>query len=476
MKATPTAIPDVLVIEPDVFGDERGFFLESYNKRTFKELTGTDPDFVQDNHSRSARNVLRGLHYQIRQPQGKLVRVTYGEVFDVAVDLRKKSPMFGQWVGKRLSAQNKKQLWIPAGFAHGFVVLSDTAEFLYKTTDYYAPEHERCIRWDDPELAIRWPDGIEPILFRQGCARLIFLGSGSIFMRLLVTGCNGQMGWELMRCLQPLGEVVTADRRQMDLTNLDGIRTTLRDISPDVIVNAAAYTAVDKAEENETVAMLVNGQAPEVLAEEARKTGALLIHYSTDYVFDGKKTGPYTEDDTLDPINTYGRSKLMGEEAIQAVDVDHVILRTSWVYAARGANFLRTIIRLAQEREVLNIVADQTGSPTWARLIAESTAHIIRQSQNDRANTFFQSDLYHLTAAGECSWFNFAQAIVEQARKLPGLSLTLTELSPISTQGYPTPAQRPMNSRLATAKLEKQFGLQMPYWGTALELCMSEYG
>lgn len=295
-------------------------------------------------------------------------------------------------------------------------------------------------------------------------------------MRLLVTGCNGQVGWELVRCLQPLGEVVTADHRQMDLTNLDGIRTTLRDISPDVIVNAAAYTAVDKAEENETVAMLVNGQAPGVLAEEARKTGALLIHYSTDYVFDGKKTGPYTEDDTLDPINTYGRSKLMGEEAIQAVDVDHVILRTSWVYATRGANFLRTIIRLAQEREVLNIVADQTGSPTWARLIAESTAHIIRQSQNDRANTSFQSDLYHLTAAGECSWFNFAQAIVGQARKLPGLSLTLTELSPISTQAYPTPAQRPMNSRLATAKLEKQFGLQMPYWGTALELCMSEYG
>ena len=174
MKATLTAIPDVIVIEPDVFGDERGFFLESYNKRTFKELTGTDPDFVQDNHSRSARNVLRGLHYQIRQPQGKLVRVTHGEVFDVAVDLRKKSPMFGQWVGKRLSAQNKKQLWIPAGFAHGFVVLSDTAEFLYKTTDYYAPEHERYIRWDDPELAIQWPDGIEPILSGKDAQGLSF--------------------------------------------------------------------------------------------------------------------------------------------------------------------------------------------------------------------------------------------------------------------------------------------------------------
>ena len=164
MKATPTAIPEVIVIEPEVFGDERGFFLESYNKRTFKELTGTDPDFVQDNHSRSARNVLRGLHYQIKHPQGKLVRVIQGEVFDVAVDLRKNSPTFGHWVGEHLSAENKRQLWIPEGFAHGFVVLSEAAEFLYKTTDYYAPQHERCIRWDDPELSIRWPDGIEPML------------------------------------------------------------------------------------------------------------------------------------------------------------------------------------------------------------------------------------------------------------------------------------------------------------------------
>jgi len=164
MKATPTAIPNVLVIEPTVFGDERGFFFESYNAKVFAELTGVKADFVQDNHSRSARNVLRGLHYQIKQPQGKLVRVTAGEVFDVAVDLRKDSPTFGQWVGEYLSADNKKQLWIPEGFAHGFLVLSDYAEFLYKTTDYYAPEHERCIRWNDPDIAIQWPEGVEPIL------------------------------------------------------------------------------------------------------------------------------------------------------------------------------------------------------------------------------------------------------------------------------------------------------------------------
>jgi len=174
MKATPTRIPDVLLIEPKVFGDERGFFFESFNRRAFHEATGLDVDFVQDNHSKSARNVLRGLHYQLAQPQGKLVRVTQGEVFDVAVDIRKGSPTYGQWVGEILSAENKKQLWIPAGLAHGFVVLSETAEFLYKTTDYYAPQHERCIAWNDPDLAIAWPIEGQPLLSAKDAAGIAF--------------------------------------------------------------------------------------------------------------------------------------------------------------------------------------------------------------------------------------------------------------------------------------------------------------
>lgn len=160
-------IPDVILLEPNVFGDDRGFFFESYNEKLFSELTGVKPDFVQDNHSRSARNVLRGLHYQIKQPQGKLVRVTEGKVFDVVVDLRKNSVTFGQWVGEYLSAKNKKQLWVPEGFAHGFVVLSEHADFLYKTTDYYAPDYERCINWDDADIGIKWPEGIVPILSRK---------------------------------------------------------------------------------------------------------------------------------------------------------------------------------------------------------------------------------------------------------------------------------------------------------------------
>ena len=174
MKATPTRIPDVLLIEPKIFGDDRGFFFESFNRRAFHEATGLDVDFVQDNHSKSARNVLRGLHYQLAQSQGKLVRVTQGEVFDVAVDIRHGSPTYGQWVGEILSAENKKQLWIPAGLAHGFVVLSETAEFLYKTTDYYAPQHERCIAWNDPDLAIAWPIEGQPLLSAKDAAGIAF--------------------------------------------------------------------------------------------------------------------------------------------------------------------------------------------------------------------------------------------------------------------------------------------------------------
>lgn len=180
MKVISTPIPDVLVLEPKVFGDARGFFFESYNRRAFSEATGLDPDFVQDNHSRSARGVLRGLHYQVRQPQGKLVRVVAGEVFDVAVDLRKNSPTFGRWVGECLSAENKRMMWVPAGFAHGFVVTSDYAEFLYKTTDYYAPEHERCIRWDDPTLAIEWPPAGSPQLSAKDMQGTAF-GDAEVF-------------------------------------------------------------------------------------------------------------------------------------------------------------------------------------------------------------------------------------------------------------------------------------------------------
>lgn len=293
-------------------------------------------------------------------------------------------------------------------------------------------------------------------------------------MRILLTGCNGQVGWELNRTLSPLGEILPLNRLQLDLADLSGLRQTVQKYSPDVIVNAAAYTAVDKAETEQALAFRINAEAPGVLAEEANKSGALLIHYSTDYVFDGGKSSAYMEEDTPHPINAYGHSKLAGEKAIQAIGGDHLILRTSWVYAARGNNFLKTILRLAAEREVLNIVDDQIGSPTWARLIAETTAHMLRQSLFERLQGRFSSGIYHLTSTGETSWYGFANAIVEIARQQGSLTLKNRTINPIPATHYPLPAPRPINSRLSTERLQQHFQLELPSWTDALKLCMED--
>lgn len=293
-------------------------------------------------------------------------------------------------------------------------------------------------------------------------------------MKILLTGGNGQVGWELIRALLPLGEVIVTNRAQADLADLDNLRRTVQKYSADVIVNAAAYTAVDKAETEENLALRINAEAPGVLAEEAKKTGALLIHYSTDYVFDGTKISAYAEDDAPNPVNIYGQSKLTGEKAVQATGVDYLILRTSWVYAARGHNFLKSVLRLAAEREELNIVADQIGSPTWARLIAETTAHVIRQSMLERRSGGFDSGLYHLTSAGETSWHGFAQTIVDIVRQQGNQTLKNRIINPIPTADYPLPAKRPANSLLSTSRLERHFGLKMPAWDKALKLCMED--
>jgi dTDP-4-dehydrorhamnose reductase len=293
-------------------------------------------------------------------------------------------------------------------------------------------------------------------------------------MKILLTGATGQVGWELARALLPLGEVIAVNRNEANLAELKSLRTIIQQHKPDVIVNPAAYTAVDKAETEQELAFLINAEAPGVLAEEAKKIDALLVHYSTDYVFDGTKSTPYTEDDSTNPVNVYGQSKLAGEQAIQAVAGDYLILRTSWVYASRGNNFLKTILRLAAEREELKIVVDQIGSPTWARLIAETTAHIVRQVMLERQANSFTSSVYHLTSTGDTSWHGFAQKIVDIVREQGKVALKNRAIHPIPTTDYPLPAKRPANSRLATNRLEQQFGLTMPSWDNALRLCMQE--
>jgi dTDP-4-dehydrorhamnose reductase len=286
--------------------------------------------------------------------------------------------------------------------------------------------------------------------------------------RILLTGKTGQVGYELQRSLQGLGEVIAVDRQQMDLADLDQVRDVIRSVKPTLIINPAAYTAVDKAESEPELAMRVNGEAPGVMAEEAKRLGAALIHYSTDYVFDGSKPEPYVEGDAPCPVNVYGHSKLAGELAIQAAGIPHLILRTSWVYGMRGKNFLLTIQRLAKERESLSIVSDQTGSPTWCRTIAEVTAHILARSQAVRdQGAWWQenSGLYHLTAQGSTTWHGFTQAILAH----PSIEKKPT-LVPILAREYPTPAVRPENSLLSCKRLIDAFG-DLPQWEAALRLC-----
>ena len=292
-------------------------------------------------------------------------------------------------------------------------------------------------------------------------------------MRLLVTGANGQVGWELRRSLAPLGEVTALDRNQCDLSRPERLPDVVRDARPDVIVNAAAYTAVDKAEQEEQLATAINGTAVGVLAEEARKAGSLLVHYSTDYVFDGEKPSPYTEDDAPHPINAYGRSKLAGETALRQAGGAYVILRTSWVYAARGRNFVHTILRLAKERDELRIVDDQIGAPTWARDIAEATARIVRAARGEQARGTFAPGIFNLSAAGATSWYGFAGAILDEAMRA-GLLARVPRLTPIASKDYPTPAARPKNSRLSGERLEARFGIALPDWRASLARCIAE--
>jgi len=307
---------------------------------------------------------------------------------------------------------------------------------------------------------------------------------------ILLIGRTGQVGSELLRLLPALGEVVAPDRSELDLLAPDSIRHTVRKVRPELIVNAAAFTAVDSAETKEAEARAVNADAPGVLAEEARNCGSAVIHYSTDYVFDGTKRTPYEETDAVAPINVYGKTKLAGEQAIRASGVSHLIFRTAWVYSDRGQNFLRTILRLATEREELRVVHDQFGAPTWSRDIAEVTVRVLGQltSQDESvADSFFRwSGIYHLTAAGETTWYDFARAILEQAGEISpdvswfvdatqGRPLIARRIVPITTAEYPTPASRPAFSILSNSRLNRTFGLRLPDWRTQLRVaCQSE--
>lgn len=293
-------------------------------------------------------------------------------------------------------------------------------------------------------------------------------------MRIVLTGANGQVGWELTSALSGSATLIACDRSRLDLSSPEGIAETIDDLRPDVIINAAAYTAVDKAESEEALAMTINAKAPAALAQAARRRNALLIHYSTDYVFDGGKPAPYVEADETSPLNVYGRSKRAGEIAIRDSGADYLIFRTSWVYSARGNNFLKTMLRLAAEREQLRVVSDQTGAPTAARLLAACTARSLLQAARERHDGRFRSGLYHLSASGQTSWHGFASAIIAGARRR-GLRLKCRQIDAITTAEYPLPAARPANSRLDCSRYSGRFGQSLPDWEQDMALCLDEF-
>ena len=295
-------------------------------------------------------------------------------------------------------------------------------------------------------------------------------------MKILLFGKDGQVGWELQRGLMPLGEVVALGSRREaglcgDFTDLDGLARTVAQVRPDAIVNAAAYTAVDKAESEPELARIVNATAPGVLAEAAREAGAALVHYSTDYVFDGTGSKPWTETGPTGPLSVYGRTKLEGEQAIVRANPHHLILRTSWVYGARGSNFAKTMLRLARERDRLTVIDDQFGAPTGADLLADLTAHALPAVLSDPA----KAGVYHATATGEVSWYGYARFVIAQALQAGAeLKAGVEQVAPVPTSAFPTPAQRPLNSRLDTALFRQTFGLALPNWQSGVLRMLEE--
>ena len=453
LKITETELDGSLIIEPRLSEDSRGWFSETYSKPAW-EAHGLFFDFIQDNHSFSAqKGTLRGLHFQ-KEPkaQTKLVRCSRGKIFNVIVDLRKGSPTYRKWTGVELSEQNKRQLLVPRGFANGFVTLEDDTEVQYKVDAPYSPQAEGRIRYDDPEIGIDWGVTSPVLSDKDGKAPSLADSEANFSLKVLVTGAAGQLGSAIVALLRSEGLHVTGvDQEDGDIRDQSFVVDVIRREAPQVIIHCAAYTHVDKAEEEQKLCYDINVKGTGHLVDAAGKLRIPLVYISTDYVFNGKGESPWKEDDSPDPVNFYGVTKAQGEDIVRRLK-KHFIVRTSWLYGKGERNFVKAMLRLAETKKEVTVVSDQIGTPTYTVDLAGLIYALIRTTDYGT---------YHGVNGGCCSRYEFAKAIYERA----GLDVRLT---PVRTSEYPAKAQRPLYSCLSRKRLEEK-GLLLPGWEDALK-------
>ena len=462
-----TNLADCYIIEENRFGDDRGYFTSV----TSKQLDALDfRKWSQKSESMSAKGTIRGLHFQ-KDPycQAKVVSCTKGAVLDVVVDMRKDSPTYGQYTAIELTPENGRMLYVPRGYAHGFLALTDDATFNYMVDNEYAPRMEGGVLWNDPAINIPWDEifeeyGIEePLLSDKDRNRIPLSESEVNFLRrpkrYLVTGVNGQLGYDIVKELKERGEedILAVDKDDMDITDREQVMKIIKAYKPDVIFHCAAWTAVDKAEELKDACEKVNVEGTKNITDASLEVGAKIVYMSTDYVFDGEKEGIYTEEDTPNPKSVYGKTKFEGEEEVRR-NPNHFITRISWVFGINGNNFIKTMLKLADKYPELTVVDDQIGSPTYTVDLAKL---LVEMAETEKYGT------YHVNNEGYCSWAEFAQYIMESNDKD-------TVIKPVTTEEYydgkdtTFVAYRPRNSKLDKSKLESEF-YRLPSWQDATD-------
>ena len=463
-----TNLEDCYIIEENRFGDSRGYFTSV----TSKQLDALDfRNWSQKSESMSAKGTIRGLHFQ-KDPycQAKVVSCTKGAVLDVVVDMRKDSPTYGEYTAIELTPENGRMLYVPRGYAHGFLALTDDATFNYMVDNEYAPRMEGGVLWNDPAINIPWDEifekyGIEePLLSDKDRDRELLSESEVNFLKrpkkYLVTGVNGQLGYDIVQELHARGEndVLALTREDMDITDKERVMKIVKAYKPDVIFHCAAWTAVDKAEVESDACKNVNVEGTKNLVDASIEVGAKMVYASTDYVFDGEKEGLYTEEDKPNPKSVYGETKLLGEEEVRR-NPNHFITRISWVFGINGNNFVKTMLKLADKFEELTVVDDQIGSPTYT---VDLSKLLVEMAETDKYGT------YHVTNDEYCSWAEFAKYIMESNGKE-------TKIKPVTTDEYyagkdlSTIAYRPRNSKLDKTKLEEAGFQKLPSWQDATD-------